>query len=255
MADPGNQPERLISPAWLASLLLGGAIALGAAWLRLGMIGSDQFPINWLDVEGDLNRTTVAQVRAAVAPQAAHGFFAVSMAEARAAIEGLPWIAEVEISRHWPDSLSVRVVEHRALARWNEIALVSETGEIFDVAGTSGMQGLPRLTGPESRRREVFETWLDMRRRLNPAGLDIEAVHLDPRGAWQLELNSGVAVLLGREKMDQRLDRLVAVYDRLMRLDERISRVDLRYTNGLAVTRYDPEAIAELEIDGDRDHG
>ncbi|TVQ36101.1 MAG: FtsQ-type POTRA domain-containing protein [Wenzhouxiangella sp.] len=235
MADTQDQPRRLINPATLASLVLLGSLVLGALWMRSGLIGSGQWPIRWLDVEGELQRTSASQVRAAAAVSASRGFFAVDLGRVRAEIEALPWIATAEVSRHWPDALYIRVVEHRPVARWNENGLFSDRGEVFEVTGSESMQGLARLVGPESRREEVLETWLWMRHELAGIGIDIARLTVDERGAWRLGLGNGIELILGREHIDQRLARFIAVHD-LLRADERrLARVDMRYTNGLAV--------------------
>ena len=32
----------------------------------------------------------------------------------------LPWLADVSVSRHWPDGVVVRITEHRPVALWGE---------------------------------------------------------------------------------------------------------------------------------------
>lgn len=251
MADSADRQSRLIGPAWTASLLAVGALVLAAVWLRAGVVGSEQWPIRWLDVTGDLDRTTAAQIRGAVAPHASSGFFAVDMDTARDAVQGLPWVAVAHVRRQWPEALAVHVVEHRPLVRWNADGLISDAGELFEVAGTRGMQGLPQLSGPDGRRLEVLKTWRQLREIGAGAGLDIAALNLDPRGAWTLTLESGLEVVLGREAIDRRMQRFVAVHDDLDR--QGIVRVDLRYTNGLAVTRA-PEETHTNE-GNDPEHG
>lgn len=235
MADSEHQPDRLIGPATLASLVLFGIVALGALWLRSGVIGADQWPIQWLDVEGELQRTSGSQVRAAAAGPASRGFFAVDLARIRTDVEDLPWVARAEVRRQWPDAIHIRIVEHRPVARWNESSLFSDRGEVFEVSGSDGMQGLARLSGPENRRAEVLETWQHMRAELGEIGLDIDTLRLDERGAWTLGLTNGTEVVLGRELLDQRLTRFIGVYEELAGAEQRPRRVDMRYTNGLAV--------------------
>ena len=235
MADSEHQPDRLIGPATLASLVLVGIVALGALWLRSGLIGADQWPIQWLDVEGELQRTSASQVRAAAAGPAARGFFAVDLRRIRDDVEALPWIARAEVRRQWPDAIHVRVVEHRPVARWNESSLFSDQGEVFAVSGSDGMQGLARLLGPEHRRGEVLNNWQHMRAELGEIGLDIDSLKLDERGAWMLTLTNGTEVVLGRQMLDQRLARFIGVYEELTGAEQRPRRVDMRYTNGLAV--------------------
>jgi len=249
MANPEHQPDRVIRPTWIATLVLAGVAGLFALWLQSGLIGGDQWSIEWLDVEGDLDRTSANQVRAAAVDQASRGFFAADLHELRAAIEALPWIAQAEVARQWPDALHIRVVEHRPVARWNETGLFSDRGEVFRVDGSDGMQGLARLRGPESRREDVLDNWLAMRRSLGAIGLDIEQLEVDERGAWQVVLGSGVRLVLGREDVHERLDRYIAVHAQLNGDDRRARVVDMRYTNGLAV-RWAGEPTGEDEHHG-----
>src|SRR5690625_8026583 len=106
-------------PAWMASLVLFGSLLLAGLWLRSGLIGSEQWPIRWLYVEGDLKRTSSSQVRAAVASESGRGFFAVDLDAARSSIEGLPWVMRAEVSRQWPDALPVSLAEDLPGVRWD----------------------------------------------------------------------------------------------------------------------------------------
>ncbi len=241
MADTEHDARRVIGPATWASLALVGSLVLGALWVRSGIIGADRWPIQWLDVEGELHRTSATQIQAAAAGPAQGGFFAADLGRIRAEIEALPWIAHAEVSRHWPDALHLRVIEHRPVARWNDDGLLSDRGELFVVTGADGMQGLPQLVGPEGRRDDVLSRWQSMRRSLAETGLDIERIELDERGAWTLELANGVELLLGREQVEQRLARFIAIHDALRAAPRAVARVDMRYTNGVAVRWLAPE--------------
>lgn len=221
---------------WLIMTPLAMAALAAAVWFFGGWQDADRWPIRWLEVEGRLERTTAAQVRAAVAGEARQGYFVVDMQAARAAVEGLPWVAAASVSRQWPDALTILVEEHQPAARWNESALISATGEIFDVAGTSGMQGLTRLTGPDARKNEVYSAWRRIAARMQSAGLGVATLELDARGAWTLTLDEGWELLLGRDEVEDRLERFLSVHARLARVPD-IERIDLRYPNGLALTR------------------
>lgn len=244
MANSENQQQRLITPGLLASLVLAGVVLLLAFWIRAGLVGGDSWPIAWLDVEGQLERTSADQVRSVVSAHAERGFFAVDLDSVRASVENLPWVDSVVVRRRWPDAIVVRIREHQPLLRWNQDELISRQGEIFTVDGVGEMQGLPRLEGPDLLRQEVFDKWLAMREQLAPVGLDIERLTLDSRGAWKAELNNGTRLRLGRHDLDTRMARFVAVADELRSQNERAPRVvDLRYTNGLAVQW--PQAVRE----------
>lgn len=229
---------------------VGAILMAGTFWWLGGWHDARHWPIRWLEVSGELERLTAAQVRAAVAEQAGRGFFAVDVEKARAEVEALPWVDHASVSRHWPDALQIFVAERRAVARWKDRALVSGSGELFEVAGTGGMQGLPRLVGPEGRQARVFERWRRMRARLAAEGLEIRRVRLDARGAWQLALESGPVLLLGRNDVSLRLERFLGIRSKLQDI-KGIERIDLRYPNGFAVTRRaaDVGRLTRLEIE------
>jgi cell division protein FtsQ len=254
MADSANQPERVIRPAWLATAVLGGTALLLALWLRSGLIGGDQWPIRWLDVAGDFERTSASQVRAAVADEAGRGFFAVDLASVRQRVEALPWVARAEVSREWPDALHIAIAEHRPVARWNDDRLFSDRGKIFSVSGSEGMQGLSRLRGPESRSDDVLERWQSLRSRLGSVGRDVVELTVDERGAWRIVLDSGVRLVLGREQVDERIERYIRAQAALADIDRPIEAIDMRYTNGLAV-RWANEPMEDETTGEEATHG
>lgn len=249
MADSERVPTPMNKWGALTAVILVGGLLVAGVWLRSGLIGSERWPVRWLDVEGDLERTSAAQVRAAAVGPASAGFFAADLETLQTAVEALPWVASAAVGRDWPDVLHIRVIEHRPVARWNGHRLMSDRGEVFEVSGNISMQGMVELAGPETRREEVLEHWLAMRRRLASVGLDIERLAVDERGAWTVELDSGKHLALGREHMHERLARFVRVHDQLRAQGRPIVGIDLRYPNGLSV-RWADKPIQEIAYRG-----
>ena len=67
-------------------------------------------------------------------------------------------------------------------------------------------------------------------------GMRIVALRLDARGAWEIDLDNGVRVRLGRRQVDERFERFVAAALPLVaQRSGDIDYVDMRYTNGFAV--------------------
>ncbi len=160
-------------------------------------------------------------------------FFTLNLAATRAAFERLPWVRQVNVRRHWPARLEVTLEEHVPLARWGNTALVNTHGEVFQAAydGT-----LPVFIGPDGAAREIAIQYRYFRRSLAAIGKTPVQVQVSPRRAWQVKLASGMTLALGREQIEARLARFVAVYDRTLgQLGRRIDYVDLRYANGFAV--------------------
>jgi len=119
------------------------------------------------------------------------------------------------------------------LARWASDALVNTHGEVFRAAYDGE---LPVFIGPAGAAREIAIQYRYFRRGLGTIGETPVQVQVTPRRAWQVKLESGTTLALGRENIEARLARFVAVHDRALgRLGRRIDYVDLRYANGFAV--------------------
>lgn len=210
--------------------LAGLAVVYGALWIVVHM---PWFAVRHIDVSGSSAHVTREQIDAIVASEMQGTFFTLNLPQARRAFEKLPWVREVKLRRHWPDRLEVSVVEHVALARWGNDALVNTHGEIFHAAydGT-----LPTFIGPAGTSKEVAIQYDFFRRKLAPLGMTPVLVQLTPRRAWQVRLEGGPTIELGRDEIETRLARYVDAHERTLgTLKRRIEYVDLRYANGFAV--------------------
>jgi cell division protein FtsQ len=221
----------------VAGALTALALMVLATAALLVLLRSPLFPLRAVELRGGLTHTTRAQVEAALAGRIEGNFFAVDLAEPRAALERLPWVRRVHVRRVWPDRLEVTLEEHVAMARWGDTGLLNEQGEFFPARG---VRDLPLLAGPAGSDAEVARRFLRYRALLAPLGAPLERLILSPRYAWQLRLADGLVIELGRDTpgdpIDARLARLVAVHpETLGRIQRRHEYVDLRYPNGFAL--------------------
>ena len=142
----------------------------------------------------------------------------------------------MQVQKRWPDTVVVKVEEFIPFAHWNQGQLISSRGEAFAVPDADGIQGLPWLSGPQDQLEQVLKNWTKFNDELMSAGLEIEQMTLDQRGAWSMVLNNGTRVHLGRAAAGERLARLMRGWDALLQGRLAPPRdVDLRYTNGFAV--------------------
>lgn len=194
-------------------------------------------PIRTVEVTGRFQHVAPAEIGQLVARQVrSRGLLTVDLAAVSRAIHTLPWVDAVSVERDWPHGLSVLVVEQVAAARWGPDGLVNANGVWFATGLTRFPAGLARLSGPDGSEAEVTQRYLAMQRRLAEAGLNIEALRLDARGAWQLDLANGITVRLGRSQVDERFDKFMsAALGIVAHRAADISYVDMRYTNGFAI--------------------
>ncbi len=208
----------------------------GIAWVCMGIVANDRWPIRWLEINGTFQRVSAEQLRASMTPLIDQSFFTMDLQELRDAARRISWVSAVDVRKVWPDSVVVSVEEYTPLAHWNRGQLISGQGEAFSVPEADEIQGLPWLQGPQERLGEVLQTWTEFSDLLVPMGLEIQRLNLDRRGAWSMQLSNGTLVQLGRDSARERLNRLLSSWDSLMREQSVPPQgIDLRYTNGFAV--------------------
>ena len=82
----------------------------------------------------------------------------------------------------------------------------------------------------------LVEFYKEAKQVIQPLGLEILTLTLDSRGAYRLELSNDIELLLGREKIQNRLERFARVFQKVLKTRAaEIARIDMRYSNGLAV--------------------
>lgn len=195
------------------------------------------FPLRQVRVEGELRNLTEAELQPLAQACLGQNFFVANLDELRVALAADPWVEEVAVRRGWPDTVEIRLRERVAFGYWGE------RGEMVDVNGnrfrpTAPRQPgpWPRLMGPEGREKALIKAWRDIRAKLDPLGLTLVKLTQDERRAWWLTFDGGLEVYLGRERFEERLQRLAQVYPRVLAAQaDRIAVVDLRYGNGFAV--------------------
>jgi cell division protein FtsQ len=168
-------------------------------------------------------------------------FFTVNVESVRQAFEKLPWVRRVDVRRRWPDALELVIEEQVAVARWRrnegEYLLVNSHGELFAAASDAN---LPMFSGPEGSVADVLAQHAVFSDALAPLGRHPVAVALSSREAWQLRLDDGLVLDLGREEakhpVAERMARFVAHYrDVREKLQIKPALIDMRYPNGFAL--------------------
>ena len=234
--EPGFNNSGGFASGVLALIVLFLVSAAGIAWVGMGIVAPDRWPIRWLEVNGEFQRVSAEQLRASLSPKMNTSFFTVDMKGLNEAARRISWVSGVRVQKVWPDTVTVTVEEFEPVAHWNRGELVSSDGETFSVPEADELQGLPWLQGPEERLEDVLTAWVGIDQSLAVLGLEVSQLTLDSRGSWALELNNGTQVYLGRNSTEERLERLLSSWDALMEEQEVPPRdIDLRYTNGFAV--------------------
>lgn len=104
--------------------------------------------------------TGAAAVREASGVRRGQAMTDVGIGAAQGRVEGLPWVLRAEVAKHWPATVSIRVVERVAIAvtsddtgRW---AVVDASGRVLATgaatpSGLAVLEGVPAAGAPGSR--------------------------------------------------------------------------------------------------------
>lgn len=227
-------------------LLLGAAVALGYA-LVVWFMTRPIFPLREVLVLSPPAQVTTAQIEFAARTAIRANFFLVDLEQVRAAFEKLPWVRRAEVRRRWPDALELRLEEHQAVAYWTnvdgeEAHLINVQGELFVAASNADM---PALSGPQGAAPFLLERYHRFSRMLAAIDKGVVGLRLSAREAWQIELDDGMVIVLGREQdklpVDRRLERFVRAWPQTMeQVGIQVAVVDLRYQGGFALTPEPP---------------
>ncbi len=230
-------PARIL--AWTLAL---GMLALPLVGLFMGWFAADHWPVRSLRVDGPFQHVSAAEVRQLATPMLDSGFFATNPDRIRATVAALPWVAQVEVRKHWPDQVRIRFTEHQPFARWNANGLINRHGRVFRVPDAVELARLPALSGPAGSEHEVLAFYLEARKQLARVGLALRDIHESRRGTWLLTLDNDARVTIGTDHPQQRLARFVVGYAQLVGSHPLgFVSADLRYSNGFAVSWPQPE--------------
>ena len=128
------------------------------------------------------------------------------------------------------------VTEQVPVLRLGEDAYLNPYAEVFRPAAVLPGLELPLVEGPAGSEKLLLDRFDAFAELLEPTGLRIARLALDGKHAWRITLDNGSELLLGRREVERKariVSRLLAgewAADR-----DRIERLDMRYSNGVAV--------------------
>ena len=238
--DPGVRAARWAAVRrWAARSALAtvvAAVLAGGVWGTAWLMAPDTFPLESVYFDSRLEHVRETDLREALDGRLDDGFWALDLDAIRASLEELPWVETAAVRRIWPGHLRVQIREHEAAAVWNDSALLSTAGEVFEAAPDSRPPDLPELAGPDERAEEVAERFRELALAMERIGFAVTGLSMDARESWTAELDTGARIRLGREDINARLQRFVSDYPGLVREQDReLARADLRYPNGFSV--------------------
>lgn len=213
-------------------LLIGSLLHSTLSW----MWDEERLPLSKIILQGELTHVGAQDVQQSFAQLDHIGtFMSQDIDVLQTVVQQIPWVSHASIRKQWPDTVKIFLTEYQAAAIWNGNALLDDKGDIFhgDLGQVIGER--VKLYGPEGSSHEVLNVWREVSPKVSLLGLSITSVVLNERRAWQMILDNGIRLELGKESLDERLARFISLYNRLGSESEQVSYIDLRYDTGAAI--------------------
>lgn len=227
----------LILTAWLIGATIIGALFVGGQISRTvksvngalsAVLDKAGFGIAEVHLAGNV-RTPSSTILAALGLEPGQSIFAADLPAARARLMLLPWVADAEVRRRYPDSISVSLVEKLPFALWaheGRISVVERPGGVITDQGLEEFVKLPRIAGAGAPKHaaEIVDA-VALHRAVRARVKVIERVS-DRR--WNLNLDNGVVVKLPETGWQEQLDVLEQLIVDKGILERDIKEIDLR---------------------------
>ena len=212
---------------------------LFSAWvLTKKLIAEEGMPITSIVISGETPYTVKNDILTIVEDLDLGNFFNVNVNDVQQNVSKLPWVYSVSVRKHWPNELKIYVVDQTPVALWNGDFLINEEGKAFQADITRLKVPLPQFYGPEGTEILALENYNNLNKLLSFNQLSIDELVLSERYSWQLTLNDGVNLSLGREDRVERIQRFMDIYSTIKektKENQQVDYIDLRYDTGVAV--------------------
>ena len=229
-----------------------GLLALAGAYVAWH--SSAALPVRAVFFKGSLHYTSrddLADLVQNMGGGLSEGIWRVDLERLRSTALRLPWVRDAAVRRVFPDRIEVTLEEHQPVAYWNDKAqMVNSFAEVFRAALPAPLRlslPLPLWVGPPDSAAEVMQHYARYSEILSPVGAQPAEVRLSARRAWQIKLDNGAVLELGRADTQARLARFVKAQRQTPALQVADLHADLRYSSGLALRSSGNGATAGFE--------
>jgi cell division protein FtsQ len=166
---------------------------------------------------------------------------------ARQRIQKMPWVASAQVTKLYPDGLSVKVFEKRAFAVWqhqDSVSLIDESGKEITGFGDERYLGLPLIIGEGAnlRAHEIVGAMAAF----PGIAARVKAYSLIGARRWDLQLKDGLTLKLPEKDVGAALAAVAGLESEQGFFGRDIETVDMRIGDRIIV-HLSPEALTARE--------
>ena len=250
-------PETLAKAAtWGIMGAVGVGLVAGATWAGVpGMVGAGLaetagqagLRVERIEITG-LRRMDRMSVYAVALEQESRAMPLVDLAGTREKLLRYSWIADAQVSRRYPDTLLVNIVERTPAAVWQDggqLTLIDAEGVLLEPVEPGAVPDLPLRIGPGADRQERgYQALLAVAPALRG---QVRAATWVGNRRWDLTFRTGEVLALPEEGAGPALRRFASLAERQRLLGRGWKRFDMRDPKRLVARK---PGIDAKETDG-----
>ena len=216
---------------FIAALFIGGTVGRTIHTINTGIaavIDDAGFGIAEVHLTGNV-RTPTESIMAALDLHRGQPIFGADIHAARARVMRLPWVADAEVRRRYPNDVSVRIIEKLPYALWQspdgKVWIVERDGGLITTDGIEKFRKLPTLFGTGGASAADIVEAVAAHRAI---AARIKAYERVGERRWNLILDDGVVVQLPEANWSKELDALEHLIIDKGILERDVGIIDLR---------------------------
>ena len=166
-------------------------------------------------------------------------FFNVNPVNIQKELINHPWIKKIEVYKKFPDKLIIKITERVAIAIFNDISLVDESGNIFKKLKKK--KNLLKFYADDQKEvkyiYDFYKKFIKFQN-LNNIQIDISYIKINSIKEFVVRTKANNLIYFGSKNIDERLGRFIQLY-RSIELENlnNVEYFDMRYTNGVSVKK------------------
>ena len=192
-------------------------------------------PVEKLIVKGDLSRHERILLYESLQSRLEARIFDVDIFDqVEGATSQFTWIHSINVRRDWPNTLILKVVKIRPVAKWNIGKYLSSQARVID--SVIKHDHLPQFQVAVSSPMRTLEVYRVLASRLKDKRWQISELSESDGGEWSVLISNGLTVRLGRDDLSEGLSRAILAY-KGVNPDFRssIEYIDARYSRAVVL--------------------
>jgi len=201
----------------------------------------DRLPIRQINISGSFENIDPVQLKRIIDEDVKGNFFTLDVERLYDRLMAQEWVRQVWIHRVWPDKLNIDMHEQVPVAYVAKQGLLNAEGEIFtsNIAAYRGK--LPEFEVTDRYYKQAIDAYIHLNNTIAGFDFSIKGFVFDGRKSQTIKLSNGVDIVLGRFDIENRFNRFIKAFgDKVEQQQNEIKRIDLRFTNGFAVSELSP---------------